>query len=615
MKKKSKWSIVEDVPKFPNGGATRDIVSQRQQSVNPAQTNLVDKYKGQTPSEYKSYAEYANKRYGANTIIPKPGQNVAINFEDGNMSPQQTYNAHYDYNQYKKWNESANQDDKVSQYLKDNPIPKTAYEKAKYIEKLSPTDRQVIQNSSLSNEFLPAFRQYDNKVMTNAKNYSFKEILQDPYKMSEVAQGAPNRFRIFPNATNSLEDYINPGVWFGQMEQGLGNIPKNIKEENYLGATMGVVNPLLMGRALGSGSINPVSKNFWTNEISNKQFINTLVNPLAGTGDIAKNTLRKSVDSFHPTGIALKQIEKEGLEKGLSLQEIKKLQMEKVGITSLQREGYFPGVSEIASEYITPYSYEDPIKRILDIPKRIVTGKTNSKKLSKDTVSIILDGGETLLSKPRYDAWRMYSGLPQKNNTFRLAETLPLNHPSYTQNQLNNIEFFSLNNEKSLLRDLPNENTYNPYDFSDNYLADNVKRLKQDLKDIASYKTKGIDFPVSDFNSTNVMGGYNRRFFDNKMEYNDIWDLNLKGLKVDKYFGKPFMSHGQLEYSFDPAEKAINNLLNTYEKKIHTNKSKPVSDFSEWLKDYNNINIKKDLINKPKKFKNGGKVSNWTIID
>jgi hypothetical protein len=142
-----------------------------------------------------------------------------------------------------------------------------------------------------------------------------------------------------------------------------------------------------------------------------------------------------------------------------------------------------------------------------------------------------------------------------------------------------------------------------------------VQRLKQDLKDIASYKTKGIDFPVSDFNSTNVMGGYNRRFFDNKMEYNDIWDLNLKGLKVDKYFGKPFMSHGQLEYSFDPAEKAINNLLNTYEKKIHTNKSKPVSDFSEWLKDYNNINIKKDLINKPKKFKNGGKVSKWTIID
>jgi hypothetical protein len=99
------------------------------------------------------------------------------------------------------------------------------------------------------------------------------------------------------------------------------------------------------------------------------------------------------------------------------------------------------------------------------------------------------------------------------------------------------------------------------------------------------------------------------------MEYNDIWDLNLNDLKVDKYFGKPFMSHGQLEYSFDPAEKAINNLLQKYEKQIHTNKSKPVSDFSEWLKDYNNINIKKDLINKPKKSKNGGKISKWTIID
>ncbi len=98
-------------------------------------------------------------------------------------------------------------------------------------------------------------------------------------------------------------------------------------------------------------------------------------------GQISKQGLREGVDLIHPVGRTLAQIEKEGIANGLSPQEIKKLQLEKVGITSAQREAYFPGVSEIVTEYITPYSYDNPGARIKDIPRRIIKGEKNSKNL------------------------------------------------------------------------------------------------------------------------------------------------------------------------------------------------------------------------------------------
>jgi hypothetical protein len=159
--------------------------------------------------------------------------------------------------------------------------------------------------------------------------------------------------------------------------------------------------------------------------------------------NIPKNVapaLREGVDSFHPIGKKLSQIEREGVANGLSFQEIKKLQLEKVGITSEQRKGYFPGVSEILTEYVTPYSYDNPVARIKDIPRRIIKGEKNSKKLSDVDYNFLADFDALgLVSKPRYDAWRMYSGLPQKNNTFRIAETSPINHSSYSIEQLNNL--------------------------------------------------------------------------------------------------------------------------------------------------------------------------------
>jgi hypothetical protein len=305
----AKWEIIEDKKlKKQVGGAakaaTRNITANKTasntQPVTSNQSVITPIVTKTDKPVYVSKADYTNKRYGAPSITPQFGQSVQVANFEGDAQPFYDDVATNEYKAYVKDYQQKVVDDKVSEFLKANPLPKTDKSKADYIENLSPYDRQLIQSSSSSNQFLPAFRQYEKRIGENAKKYSFTEAYSDPDKLSEVTHAGLNRFRVFPDATNSIEDFVNPGLWFGQMEQGLGNIPKNIRDKNYLAATMAVVNPLLMGRAIGSGSINPLGKSFWTNEVSNAQFINNLVNPLAGIVDAntVKGLGNKAVDKY-----------------------------------------------------------------------------------------------------------------------------------------------------------------------------------------------------------------------------------------------------------------------------------------------------------------------------
>jgi hypothetical protein len=431
-------------------------------------------------------------------------------------------------------------------------------------------------------------KELDNREVQERKNRIAVSNAVQPYMYSSpknfaVATSAIGDKLRFSEQPNVVDDYFNPAVMFGHLGSGLGQVPLNIQEGNYGEAAMNIANPAIGGAA------------------------EALLAPVISKG---LKSGKKAIDqNFTQVGKQLAQIEKKGIAKGLSPQQIKNQQMQQVGITSLQREGYVPGVSEIASEYITPYSYDKPVQRILDIPRRIVTGEKNSKNLSDIDVDFIFDGiDKGQIAKPRYDAWRMYSGLPQEYGTFRLAETSPINHPSYSTEQLSGLEKFSLNDERKLLRDLPSEYDADLGYLENSELVEALPELKNKLKEIQELKAKGINNAPSDFTSTGVMGGYNRRFFDNKMEYNDIWDLNLNGTNVDKYFGKPFMSHGQLDYSFKPAEDALNRSIKTaeYYQGLGENIKKPKMEFIDANKKFNNLkplNPKDVTVNKKE---NGG---------
>ncbi len=151
----------------------------------------------------------------------------------------------------------------------------------------SEKEREIIQQSSLANKFAPAQRAYDLDVSNSTKKYNTTDVLTDADKLSQSVQGTPERFRLFPNAENNIESYVNPGMFLGSMAKGLGNVPKDIKNENYGQAALSIATPLTVGALAGIGTQNT------------SQFVNNIVNPLAGTGDLVNNLGNKYLPNAH----------------------------------------------------------------------------------------------------------------------------------------------------------------------------------------------------------------------------------------------------------------------------------------------------------------------------
>lgn len=94
--------------------------------------------------------------------------------------------------------------------------------------------------------------------------FSLQMNLGDPY----------NNPRLY-DALGAL-DFINPGVMLGDMVTGLGSVPYNVQEGNYGAAAVGLGLPLATGALAAIGVKTP------------RQFVNNLVNPVAGIGDTPK---------------------------------------------------------------------------------------------------------------------------------------------------------------------------------------------------------------------------------------------------------------------------------------------------------------------------------------
>jgi len=379
--------------------------------------------------------------------------------------------------------------------------------------------------------------------------------VDEPMYSTDVSKGRPypmpaeeyaTAYESPSTARKVLNRAANPMTTLGYVVRGQ-DIPDRVPDKgNPIDIAAEVVNPaawadyaVMSGEALGRGD-----------------YVGAGLNALASIPAIpstvkgAPEVLRSTVDLVHPVGVNLRRIKKEGIQKGFSPRQIKEQQMREVGITSEQRKGYFPGVSELATEYYVPYGYHDFFSKLAQVPRKILKGEKNSNIL-RDTEYPVLN------SEKRLDAWKLYSGMPQKSNTFKIAETFPVNHPSYSNRQLANVERFSLNNDQLLSPD---------YKFTSGRDIDDL--LKAPDKHIPAlrkiYKTfKGRDKAkyFEDLKSPSgkiftdrdvalgVMGGYNQRFFNDIMEYNDIWDLHPGGFPVENFFGKPFLSHGQIPFN------------------------------------------------------------------
>jgi hypothetical protein len=92
--------------------------------------------------------------------------------------------------------------------------------------------------------------------------------------------GNPKDYPVLSGYMEGL-DYINPGKFIGDMASGVGAVPYNVQQGNYGQALMGVAAPLITGALAGIGTQGT------------KQFVNNLVNPVAGI-NFRKGALKKS---------------------------------------------------------------------------------------------------------------------------------------------------------------------------------------------------------------------------------------------------------------------------------------------------------------------------------
>ena len=196
----------------------------------------------QWAKDKRKYESQYTKDWYIDNKMPKFSRSMGISAN--NMHP----------NNVKQYEEFIN--NKLAEsILKRHPkVGTSANDRLEWYNSLSEKEREIVNNSYSADKFSPAVRAYMESQSNEAKKYGILETFRDADKLAQSVEGTPERFRIFPNAENNFENYVNPLMWIGDMAKGLGNIPKDIKKGNYLKAAGSIASPLLGGALGGLGA-------------------------------------------------------------------------------------------------------------------------------------------------------------------------------------------------------------------------------------------------------------------------------------------------------------------------------------------------------------------------
>jgi hypothetical protein len=138
---------------------------------------------------------------------------------------------------------------------------KTKADRLSLYDRFSDKEREIIKNSKYANRFLPAERENSIRI-SDATQYKNKDKNVFDYSADDAGlsvEGTPNRFRLAANARTNFEDYINPGIWVGEMAKNLGQSLSPMEEGNYKPAISAIAAPLALG-ALGFSPVHSLAK-------------------------------------------------------------------------------------------------------------------------------------------------------------------------------------------------------------------------------------------------------------------------------------------------------------------------------------------------------------------
>jgi len=181
--------------------------------------------------------------------------------------------------------------DLIERLSKKDRIKKETNTKTSDNTKVNTKNKPELTSKSARNKTDKEIAQEREAKIEESIKYQDVPFTQENWRevLSKETQATGDKFRVSLEP-NFFDDYLNPAVMIGSMADNLGQAPLRAQQEDsYMPYITAVGTPLLVGRAIGSGSINPVSKNFWTKSVSNKSFVNNLANPLAGIKNPFKN--------------------------------------------------------------------------------------------------------------------------------------------------------------------------------------------------------------------------------------------------------------------------------------------------------------------------------------
>lgn len=134
---------------------------------------------------------------------------------------------------------------------------KTKADRLSLYDRFSDKEREIIKNSKYANRFLPAERENSIRISNDANENKRETFTTEG--IGKSVEGTPNRFRFFGNARHSVEDFINPGIWVGEMAKNLGQSLSPMEEGNYKPAISAIAAPLALG-ALGFSPVHSLAK-------------------------------------------------------------------------------------------------------------------------------------------------------------------------------------------------------------------------------------------------------------------------------------------------------------------------------------------------------------------
>jgi len=199
-------------------------------------------------------------------------------------------------------------------------------------------------------------------------------------------------------------------------------------------------------------------------------------------------------------------------------------QMRDYGITFNQRKAYNPVISESLNTLIHPFGYPDIYSNYSEIIKDnlLSGGWKNNKNLKGNILPGFVNKTEI---DARDDSWKLYLGIPQKNNTYAYI------------GKNNNKDMFIYDN-------------YNPHDkINPARVTEEGKIMYKSYTPMGGFSSSEEIFPRIYVNTDK-----NGKIIDIQTDkesirevYKDDWDLEFKNIKLDDYIGKPFTTVGTLD--------------------------------------------------------------------